>query len=152
MSTTDLVFVTTTGRPGLSRANTKLMRGHVTRSNFAKRRRRVAERQRAEHELCHTEDRFEPPVLDTQKYSIVGEKFRKNSPSPKSRINTDDTVLACQWPTSGHTSFFTERRTPLPCKRDCGCSCSSQRRHSPRLLCPSVSGSGRPMQRIRRKL
>ncbi|KAK3291577.1 uncharacterized protein B0H64DRAFT_330349 [Chaetomium fimeti] len=90
MSTTDLVFVTTTGRPGLSRADTKLMRGHVTRSNFAKRRRRRAELQRAEHELCHTEDRLEPPVLKTQKYSIGGEKFRKDSPSPKSRINMSD--------------------------------------------------------------
>ena len=89
MSTTDLVFVTTTGRLGLSRTNTKLMRGHVTRSNFAKRRRRKAELQRAEHELWHIDDRHETPVLKTQEYSIGREKFSKDSPSPKSRINTD---------------------------------------------------------------
>jgi hypothetical protein len=39
----NLVFLNTTNAPGLSPEATKRMRGHITRSNFAKRRERIAE-------------------------------------------------------------------------------------------------------------
>lgn len=50
METTNFTFVTTTNAPGLSRQAAKLMRGHVTRINFTKRRERKARRHQARTE------------------------------------------------------------------------------------------------------
>lgn len=41
-TTHDFTFVNTTGAPNLSQPAAKLMRGHVTKTNFAKRRQRLA--------------------------------------------------------------------------------------------------------------
>lgn len=43
MATTSFTFLNTTDAPGLSRQAAKVVRGHVTKTNFAKRRQRKAD-------------------------------------------------------------------------------------------------------------
>jgi hypothetical protein len=48
MSPDDFTFLNTTGRPRLSQLAAKRMRAHITKSNFAKRRQRIAHARSAE--------------------------------------------------------------------------------------------------------
>lgn len=43
MSSTSFTFLNATGTPGLSQLAAKRMRAHITKTNFAKRRQRIAE-------------------------------------------------------------------------------------------------------------
>ena len=43
MSSISFTFLNATGRPGLSQSDAKLMRAHITKTNFANRRQRINE-------------------------------------------------------------------------------------------------------------